>query len=74
MSGDELNGRLSRLEDQVGDIRETLGEVRGLLCKPKDISSALKEPSTLIVLITVLAASASGQSIQLALQSLAANP
>jgi hypothetical protein len=74
MSTDELHGRLARLEDQVGDIRETLGEVRGLLCKPKDLSSALKEPSTLIVLVTVLAASASGQSIQMALQTLTQQP
>ncbi len=74
MSGDEIESRLARLEDQVGDIREAVGEVRGLLCKPKDMASALREPSTLIVLVTVLAASASGQSIQMALQTLAQNP
>lgn len=74
MPQDEIENRLARLEDQVGDIRETMGEVKGLLCKPKDLTQALREPSTLIVLITVLAASASGQSIQLALQSLAQNP
>jgi len=74
MSGDELNARLLSLEERLAEVRESVAKIEGFLCTSKDITSALRDPSTLIVVVTVLAASAGGQSIQQALLALTQTP
>jgi hypothetical protein len=65
--------RLERLETSVGDIRETLGEIRGQICTPKSIQTALKDPTTMLIALVVFMATTSGQSASQLIQALA-NP
>lgn len=74
MSSDELNARLVSLEERLSEVRESVAKIEGFLCSGKDVASALRDPSTLIVVVTVIAASAGGQSIQAALMALTQTP